>query len=553
MTSAALQTRRIGLKTWLPALLFILAAVFTVFTTWNATLYCLDGDASSEMVLAHHLNETGKILSTDWNYSSELRVLNTQLVFAPLFSVFSDWHMVRFTGALILQAMLVSAFFYLGKQAKLSAGSLLAGGTLLLLPVSTAYGRFVLYHSYYMPHIILGFLIGALFMSCMRHARAKHPVHTLIRFLLLCALSLGSGLGGIRQGVVTHVPLMLLVMTLAFQDAKDKSLLQVIKTHWPDAVVAGCALFAFLLGYLVNIRILDSRYVFASYQELKIDLLNVEKLPDILFGIFHSFGFRDNLRIISLLGILSAGAVFSFLCSIVRGVLLTVNPETDSVPPRRFLGLFAVSSLFVMLCVFLFLDYDWYYPLYLLPVTAWFVPLIAAHYDAVPVRISKIRRGDVCLLLSLLLLFCNGFANSAFFASGGRLFTQRYEGMSYEDMTLVKRLEKPVAFLMENGYELGYSQFWSANPVTEMSDGAIKMINLVVNRYDRPLVVHDFLMLRSTYYMETDKTFLLLPAFYNNAYVEMDIYDPSQLVYNDGEFFIYHFDDPSVLWNYTSW
>ena len=47
--------RRASLKTWLPALLFLLVIALSVFTTWQATMYCLDGDASSELVLAHHL------------------------------------------------------------------------------------------------------------------------------------------------------------------------------------------------------------------------------------------------------------------------------------------------------------------------------------------------------------------------------------------------------------------------------------------------------------------------------------------------------------------
>jgi len=120
-------------------------------------------------------------------------------------------------------------------------------------------------------------------------------------------------------------------------------------------------------------------------------------------------------------------------------------------------------------------------------------------------------------------------------------------------MTLAQKLQKPVEFLLENGYELGYSQFWSSNPVTEMSDGKIKMINLLVHQYNRPLVIHEFLMQRSTFSQEADKVFLLLPAFYNKAYVDMEIYSEDSLVYNDGEFFIYHFDDPSVIQQFVSW
>ena len=44
----------------------------------------LDADMASELTLAQHLAETGRLISRDWLYSTEVRVLNTQLVFAPI-------------------------------------------------------------------------------------------------------------------------------------------------------------------------------------------------------------------------------------------------------------------------------------------------------------------------------------------------------------------------------------------------------------------------------------------------------------------------------------
>ena len=544
--------RRAGKKTLIPALLFALSIVLTVFVTWQTAQSCLDGDASSELVLAHHLNETGRILSSDWYYSSELRVLNTQLVFAPLFSLFSDWTMVRFTGALILQATLVLSFFYLCRQAKLSWGARFLGGALLLLPVSAAYGRFVLYHSYYMPHITISFFIVSLFLSALRYVNETRWLHAFIRFTLLCGLSLGSGLGGVRQGVVTHIPLLFLLIVFLFQDAGRMSVSEALRAHGKSLALICAALLAFLLGYIINVRYLSSWFVFSSYNDLTLNLLDSLKLPDILYGLLHAFGFRENLRILSVLGILSVSAVFSFGFFLVRSALFALLSQQIS-SACRFIALFFAGALTVMLCVFLLVDSGWYYPLYLLPVLIWCVPMLCVLYDDMPERASQLGRADICLLLCVLFLSANGLANSAFFASCGKFFPQKYEGVGYEDMTLAQKLEKPVEFLMENGYELGYSQFWSSNPVTEISDGKIKMINLLVHQYNRPLIVHEFLMLRSTYDMQTDKVFLLLPAFYNKAYVEMDIPDKGELVYDDGEFFIYHFDDPSVLREYTRW
>ena len=55
----------------------------------------LDADMASEQLLANLLAQEGGVMSTNWYYSTELRVLNTQLVMAPLFRLFTSWHTVR--------------------------------------------------------------------------------------------------------------------------------------------------------------------------------------------------------------------------------------------------------------------------------------------------------------------------------------------------------------------------------------------------------------------------------------------------------------------------
>ncbi len=545
--------RRAGKKTCIPALLFALAIVLTVFTTWQTSLYCLDGDTSSELVLAHHLNETGQLFSRDWYYSSELRVLNTQLVFAPLFSVFSDWHMVRFTGTLILQALLVLSFFYLGRQAKLSWGARFLGGALLLLPVSATYGRFVLYQAYYIPHIAIGFTVVALFLSVMRHHQARRLPSAFIRLALLCALSLVSGLGGVRQGVATHGPLVFLLLVLCFQEAKDPPLLSVIRKNRGSLCVACAAAAAFALGYIINSRYLSSAFSFRDYNTLTLGVVGAENLSDILFGLLHFFGFREEVRLLSVLGILSLGAVFSFVVCAAWGAALLCGRQKSVSPAHRMISLFALSATFVMLCVYLLVELNWYYALYLLPAIVWFIPLIGAAFDAIPDRAGMLRRGDVCMLLSILLIAANGFVNSAFFATQGKLFPQRYHGIGYENMTLGEQLQAPVAYLQENGYDYGYAEFWTSSPITEISDGSIDTVNLLINYYNRPLVRYEHLMQPSLYDKQSDKAFLLLTSYYDRAYATMPYEYKGEKVYDDGEFVIYGFEDPAVIRNYTSW
>ena len=58
----------------------IITFVLSVKVTRRATNLMVEGDASAEMVLSHSLSKTHEILSHDWIYGAELRVVHTQLV-----------------------------------------------------------------------------------------------------------------------------------------------------------------------------------------------------------------------------------------------------------------------------------------------------------------------------------------------------------------------------------------------------------------------------------------------------------------------------------------
>lgn len=78
----------------------------------------LDSDMASELTLAQHLCREGTLVSSSWYYSTEIRLLSTQLVYTPLMALFPhDWRMVRTLGNLILAAALAGACYYAARQA----------------------------------------------------------------------------------------------------------------------------------------------------------------------------------------------------------------------------------------------------------------------------------------------------------------------------------------------------------------------------------------------------------------------------------------------------
>ena len=73
----------------------------------------LDADMASEQLLANLLAQKGGVKSSTRYYSTELRVLNTQLVMAPLFRLFTSWHTVRVVGSVTAFVVSVSSIKFL--------------------------------------------------------------------------------------------------------------------------------------------------------------------------------------------------------------------------------------------------------------------------------------------------------------------------------------------------------------------------------------------------------------------------------------------------------
>ena len=67
-------------------IVFLEILLLTYFT-YKYGVHHIDTDDSAEMVLAQFLNQKGALMSREWYYSTEIRVLNTQIVMAPLFSL----------------------------------------------------------------------------------------------------------------------------------------------------------------------------------------------------------------------------------------------------------------------------------------------------------------------------------------------------------------------------------------------------------------------------------------------------------------------------------
>lgn len=205
----------------------------------------LDADMASEQLLANLLAQEGGVMSTNWYYSTELRVLNTQLVMAPLFRLFTSWHTVRVVGSVVLILLYLAAWFWFGRSAKLKYSGLLGAG-LLMLPYGALYRQYVLEGLYYIPHITISFVVLGCAVRILRGGRRLAPAAGMVLF------SFAAALGGPRQLFILNIPLTVAAALLCWLDAPPR--IPCAKAGQPGAPRPGALLVPTLAAELPRWR-----------------------------------------------------------------------------------------------------------------------------------------------------------------------------------------------------------------------------------------------------------------------------------------------------------
>jgi len=508
---------------------FIFSVLFTIILTYFVTKNCIDSDASSELVLAEHLAKSGKLFSTDWIYSTELRVLNTQLIYAPLFLLFNSWHLVRFFGSLLLQLILILSYFTFTHLLNIEQKIFYICSGLFLLPVSVCWGRIVLYHCYYIPHISISLIIVGLTFAKLSK----------VRLTLLFLLSFVGGLGGVRHLLMTHAPILLTVFIYwCIKDLLNKEGMFFCE-KWSLLLAAVFSALMSVAGFVVNKKILINIFTFTDYSKSEIKLLDTEKIKDVLYGYFHHFGFRDEIEIMSLTGVLSVLGIFMGICCFTVSVFKIIKISKENSIAKALPYVFFVAFTTVMMTVFLIMDNGYYFVLYFTPLVIWMIPVFVLQAKEVPEKISIINMKKLLPYIAVIILLFNGLANSVYYVSDTH-FQQKYEGLRFQNKNQKSQMMPVVEFLESKNYELGYATFWNSNILTEMTNGNIKMINLWINQSNGKTTLYDWLTLKSNRNLQGKKEFLLLESNLRKTFEANKNLDEYEIVYQDDLFIVYN-------------
>lgn len=500
----------------------------------------VDADMSSEMILANMLNGSGGFLSSDWFYSTELRVVaNTHLYRIGLLIFPDNWHYARMTGQLIAMLVLAGGVIYMARGVRLShaAGALLAAA--LCAPICNCSLYLIGFGGNYACFLI--FITFSMGLALRLIKRDGTKWRRILQWGCLCLLSLLSGLNGVRILMCFTCPLMVLAVVLYYLAARERELSAQKQEEYRCArvlliIAAVTALISFL-GYVINEKVLAANYSFNAYEGQTINDFTFSALIDSLSNLLVLFGYKQTgfyvsgklfsaAGIGSVLGLFTGAAVFFFFVLCLRKWSLL------SFLQKAVVGLFACSMLVCGVIFTICSD---------IANESYWVPVLPAAFMTLGIGISVCdfklphARKVLCGLLAICML-CSGYgALSSYVRKPLRGLPER---------------ETAASWLVENGYRQGYATFWNSNVLTELSDGKLEMWT-VTSPDVNPFVVQEWLQQKNhkDRYPSDERLFMVLgpaDATLNDGFLRSN-YTNVNMAYEGEYMTIYTFDNPHIL------
>ncbi len=529
-----------GLLRYLPYA--VLGGAFLMLLLLNVFFgdHWLDSDMAAEMIFSKLIAEEGGLLtSKKWYYSTEFRVLYTQLFMVPLFYVFEDWHVIRTITNLLTYALMLGSYYYFMKPMKVRKGTVVFSSVILLLPFSETFVTHMQMGNTYMPHVIIVFFCFGMFLrlSEQRRLLEKKNILLFVIYLLLCVV---CGMSGVRYMLALQAPLGITAVYYIMRSDAYGKLRTEISRERVTQVLAGERLqyltysifgaLGALVGYGINVTVIAKKYPFQTYEVtnfIKVfQGILVERTQDTIANLLMLFGYIEEKGFLSLRGLISLIA-FAMLFGIVMlvkrvGKLLkkATAEEVESLGHKRFVTYFFVIAFALNTFVFLFTT-STIVSRYYITVFIFVLPLLCIYFENEKLPWDK-------LLVSLFLCGCLG------------LSTMKCV-YSFVDKDKNAEEKKVAAFLVENEYSFGYASYWNANIMTELTDGIVEVANigefeeLSFFRWSSPM----------KYYEEgyhQGKSFLLMTVEQFVEEEQLPVVKKGDVVYEDENYVVLHYE-----------
>lgn len=520
---------KMNLPQWLSFLLLggtILALVLFV-------LFCMDNlmhsDMSAEVILSKLLADENKLVTKDWYYSTEIRIVYSQLIMIPLFKVFSSYKLVKQISVFLFYVLLLVAGHRVMRQFKPDKKWEFLGFALIFAPLSNEYLDMMLLGCFYTSQMICTYLMLALFVK--EKGTKKKWIGQSIVFALVALI---LGLSGLRYLASLYLPLCIAAGFVLFELEKGLT-----KESWKDDTVknkigllglAVLGLGSAGIGFLINKFYLAVHYSFDTTSE--VSFVPLEDVPQRFLTsiklMLEFFGYTQ-IQVMNPRGIVNAVKFVFFLFFIGVIIYLWKNRKTALQLKEQLLLYYFLACFFINWYMLVFTDVLQQYR-YWLPVYVAGVLLLVVFFKVYTPGnwIGKFCFVTICVLVVL-----------------GSLYGELWQDVKYNDC---EKRYGYMEFLEENSYDFGYATFWNASVSEYLSNGSIHVASLGLHDLEKP---YEWLQPKA-YYEEgfhEGKCFLLLA---NSEAAGMEkgdftIMEDPELVYQDEYYSIYEDDGGMYL------
>ncbi len=489
----------------------------TVFYIRARKDHTLNSDESSEMVLGKMLADEGKLITENWYYSTELRVLNTNLFYSFFFRLTDSWHRVRMLSYISMYLLLLAVYYCLSRVYRFGKFFFLSAAV-LFIPFSADHFNFTLKGAYYLPHITITFLILLLSELCIKTTGKRQVLLAAFSFLL----SIGLGMGGARLLLILYIPL-LLAAVLAVTDREP------MRDAKKWLIFAGTSFAGSLIGFFINAKILVNTYHFDAWEDTAFTGLDFSRIIEILNGFLSAFGYTDE-KIFSP-ALIRNGVCLAWVFLTIIAVCYPLMRKEQVSGEYRRLTLFIASAFAVFILFYTFTDAR-YRARYALPIIILSIPLAALWAQQ-----GNRKKGAAPALLSALILLTG--------ISGLLYYKESWKNDPKEDM------RKIAAFLPGEDYTEGYSYFWYANLLTELSNGRVEVWDITEDN-DDPSYRKAFDIDRTSHWLQavshdtthpSGKVFLLFGNSEFEKHIWKDRFSADDIIYQSYEHIIFGYEN----------
>lgn len=511
-------------------LAFCIASVFfiTAFLTYRFCGNYMYSDDPSEYLLGRECYLQKSFFPRTWYYSTEIRILNMQLVSGPLFFFTKNLVLIRtVTVTVFLAVLFLSAFFLLSvlKIEKLWIKLLCC--LLLISPASQNWWDFFHFGTFYIVHVAICFFYVGLFILLAFEnlsQRKRLVLAAVFFFLAFC-----GGLGSIRYILNFILPVVFVTAgrNLIVQCKEENSISLRILKRDRESFYALMGLLTAVVGYAVNTFVLASLYSFKNYNKVRFLPLGEATVTGVIDMILSVAGYNENVSVFAPGGfatVLLGVVIVAVLALFVMKCRMELSGKD-----RLFMHFVAASVLFQLytnICTEMV-------PRFLIMTLCYFAPVLALLLSEK--RIHGLHR------------FVLGASAAVFILTNAFGIWTKFQ---VKDET--KEMKKACAFLVENGYSFGYSFFSCANPMWFLSNGALEVADLnhgdaedgtdtMLSSYSP----HRWLTVKRYYedgYAEGKRVFLLLPEEDAKNTPEHSVFKNGRKIYDEDGYVIFDYE-----------